>query len=143
VSNIDTELATVPVHVTNAHEMAQAPERKPRDIEVNTKTFTLKASQTGDPVDAVVQRILDRDPNRTQAIINVFSGTVILCHSRAQAQAAAGDSSAIGGANDGFLVVANQYIPPLHTTDPLWAAVTTDKSSTGAQVSVISERRRA
>ena len=138
------ELQTVPVHVVNAHEIRrQVPPDKPHDIEVNAKTFTLKTSQTGDPVDSAVQRILDRDPSRIQAVVSVASGTVFLCHSRAQAQAAAADASAAGGAADGFLVAAGQPLPPLLTTDPLWAAVPSDKAAAGAQVSVIAERRRA
>jgi hypothetical protein len=137
-------LQTVPVHVTNAHEIHPAPRHEAsHDIEINTRTFTLKTSQTGDPNDSVIQRILDRDPARTQAIVNVTSGTVYLCHTRAQAQAAAGDSSALGGAQEGALYAAGQYIPPLKTTDPLWAVISTDKAATGAQVSVIAERRRA
>lgn len=134
----------VRVHVDNAHELKpEAQHEKPRDIEINTKTFTLKTSQTGDPVDSVVQRILDRDVSRVQAIINVASGTVYLCHSRTQAQAAAADASTVGGAQDGFLVAAGQPLPPLLTNDPLWAVVPSDKASTGAQVSVIAERRRS
>lgn len=139
-----TPVEAVLVHVTNAHEMhPEARPEKPRDVEINTKTFNLKTSQTGDPVDSVVQRILDRDLSRVQAIISVASGTVFLSHSRTQAQAAAADASTPGGAMDGFLVVAGQALPPLTTTDPLWAVVPTDKASTGAQVSVISERRRS
>lgn len=138
------ELQTVPVHVVNAHEMRPpAPAGKTCDIEINTKTFNLKTSQTSDPVDSLVQRILDRDPARLQAIVIVTSGTVYLCHSKTQAQAAAADASTVGGAMDGALVAAGQFIPPLHTTDPLWAVVPTDKAGAGAQVSVISERRRA
>lgn len=137
-------MQTVPVHVTNAHELKpEVRPEKPCDIEVNTKTFTLKTSQTSDPNDSVVQRILDRDPSRVQAVVIVISGTVYLCHSKTQALAAAGDAAAVGGAQDGALVAAGQYIPPLHTTDPLWVAIPTDKASTGAQVSVIAERRRA
>lgn len=137
-------MSAVRVHVTNAHELGPQPKpEKPRDVEVNTKTFTLKTSQTSDPVDSAVQRILDRDPARVQAIITVASGTVYLCHSKAQAQAAAADASAVGGAQDGYLLAAGQYLPPLTTTDPLWAAVPSDKAGTGAQVSVIAERHRA
>lgn len=143
MSTIDTELATVPVHVMNAHELHRPPAERCPDIEINTRTFTLKTSQTSDPVDSAVQRILDRDPARTQAIVVVTSGTVYLCHSRTQAQAAAGDASTVGGAQDGFQVTAGQYVPPLHTTDPLWAVVPSDKAATGALVSVISERKRA
>lgn len=137
-----TEPPAVRVHVENAHELRQPRHEKPRDIEINTKTFTLKTAQTADPVDSAVQRILDRDPSRVQAIISVASGTVFLCHSRTQAQAAAADASTVGGAQDGFLVSAGQPLPPLTTTDPLWAAVPTDKAAAGAQVSVIAERRR-
>ena len=138
------QVEAVHVHVVNAHEMQPAPQHeKPRDIEVNTRTFTLKTSQTGDPNDSVIQRILDRDPARVQAIVNVTSGTVYLCHSKAQAQAAVGDASTAGGAQEGFLVAAGQYVPPLITTDPLWAVIPSDKASTGALVSVIAERRRA
>jgi hypothetical protein len=139
-------LQTVPVHVVNAHEIRRQvpPESKTDDVEVNCKTFTLKTGQTsGDPNGAIIARILDRDPARTQALIVVNSGTVYLCHSLAQADAAAGDAAAIGGAQDGALITAGQYLPPLHTTDPVWAVVPTDKASTGALVSVIAERRRA
>ena len=138
------EMQTVPVHVVNASEMKpDAPAHKTRDIAITTKTYNLKTAQTGDPVDSVVQRVLDRDPARVQALIVVTSGTVFLCHSKAAAQAAAGDASTVGGAMDGFLVAAGQYVPPLTTTDQLWAVVPTDKASTGAQVSVIAERIRA
>lgn len=140
----DTTHPPVFVHVVNAHEMRrQVPPDSTRDIEVNTKTFILKTGQTsGDPNGGLIQRILDRDPARTQALIIVTSGTVYLCHSSAQADAAAGDASAIGGPQDGALVAAGQYIPPLRTTDPLWAVIPTDKAAAGALVSVIAERRR-
>jgi hypothetical protein len=141
------ELQTVPVHVVNAHELlkpqAPAPAERPRDIAIVTQTFTLKTSQTSDPVDSAVQRLLDRDPGREQAIVSVASGTVYLCHSRAQAQSAAASASTVGTSQGGFLVAAGQYVPPLRTTDPLWAAVPTDKAGAGAQVSVIAEIRRA
>lgn len=139
----ETGIEAVHVRVVNAHELKpEAPRDRPRDIAIVTRTFTLKTSQTGDPVDSQLQRVLDRDPGRLQALINVTSGTVYLCHSKAQAQAAAADAAAVGGAQDGFLVAAGQYVPPLRTTDPLWAVVPTDKASTGAQVSVIAEIER-
>lgn len=143
-TDVNYELQTVPVHVVNAHELKpQAPAERPRDIAIVTQTFTLKTSQTSDPNDSAIQRILDRDPGRVQAIINVTSGTVYLCHSRAQAQAAAASASTVGTSQGGFLVAAGQPLPPLRTTDPLWAVVPTDKAATGAQVSVISEITRA
>jgi hypothetical protein len=146
--NDETEHPPIGVQLANAPELAREIGRHsgcsgPRDIEPNTKTFTLKTAQTSDPVDSIVQRILDRDPHRLQALIVVTSGTIYLCHSRAQAQAAAGDASTVGGAQDGFLVAAGQYVPPLLSTDPLWAAIPSDKAGAGAQVSVLSERRRA
>lgn len=134
-------IPAVRVHVDNAHELKPAAAR-PRDIAINTQTFTLKTSQTSDPVDSVVQRILDRDPYRVQALIMVTSGTVYICHSRAQAQAAALDASTVGTQQAGFLVAAGQYVPPLHTNDPVWAVVPTDKASAGAQVSVLAEIER-
>jgi hypothetical protein len=143
-------MQTVPVHVVNAHELLKpqfVPEHQHApdspDIAVITQTFTLKTSQTSDPNDSAIQRVLDRDPGRMQALIVVTSGTVYLCHSRAQAQAALGSASTIGTAQGGFLVAAGQYVPPLRTTDPLWAVVPTDKAGAGAQVSVLTETRRA
>lgn len=130
------------VHVTNAHEIAPPKPAEEHGIAADVRTFTLKTGQTGDPVDSAITRILDRDPMRAQALITVASGTVYLCHSRAQAQAAAADASAVGGAQDGYLLAAGQYLPPLRTTDPLWAAVPSDKAAAGAQVCVLAERRR-
>lgn len=150
MTDTQTELQTVPVHVVNAHELIK-PQFVPEhhhgpdtvDIAISAQTFTLKTSQTQDPVDSVVQRIADRDPGRQQVIINVTSGTIYLCHSRTQAQSAAASASTVGTAQGGFLVAAGQVVPPLHTTDGLWAAVPTDKAASGAQVSVITETRRA
>jgi len=143
MTGIVADIEAIPVHVANAHELKADPPRA-RDTSVNCKTFTLKSGQTsGDPNGGLIQRILDRDQSRTQAIIVVNSGTVYLCHSSAQADAAAADASTIGGPQDGALITAGQYVPPLETTDPLWAVVPSDKASTGALVSVIAERRRA
>lgn len=137
-----TPMQVVPVAVTNPHELR--PEReKPRDVEITCRTFTVKTGQTSDPNDSLVKRILDRDPQRVHAIINVFSGTVYLCHSRSAALAAAADASTLGTSQDGFLISSGQPIPPILTNDPVWIAIPTDKASSGAQVSVISERRRA
>jgi hypothetical protein len=137
------ELQTVPVHVTNARDLAPAPAAAPADTEVNCRTFTLKTGQTTGN-DSVIARILDRDPARTQAVIMLASGTAVyLCHSSAQAEAAAADSTAIGGAQDGFILTSVAPLPPLRTTDPVWAVVPADKAAAGAQVAVIAERRRA
>lgn len=143
MTGILSGVEAIPVHVANAHELKSETPRT-RDIGVNCKTFTLKTGQTsGDPNGAIIARILDRDQARTQAIIVVNSGTIYLCHTSAQADAAAGDSSTVGGPQDGALITAGQYVPPLKTTDPLWAVIPSDKASTGALVSVITERRRA
>jgi len=143
MSSVIADIEAIPVHVANAHEMAPAPAGNP-DYEVNCKTFTLKTGQTsGDPNGAIIARILDRDKSRKQAIVVVASGTVYLCHSSAQAEsAAAGSVGTLGGPQDGFIAVAGVPIPPLCTTDPLWAVVPSDKASSGALVSVIAERRR-
>jgi hypothetical protein len=140
MTDIDTGLQTVPVHVTNAHELAPEPARY--DCEIITRTFTLKTGQTTGN-DSVVARILDRDPARTQAIILLASGTMAyLCHSSAQAAAGAADSSALGGAQDAFILTNVSPLPPLNTTDPLWAVVPSDKAAAGVMISVITERRR-
>lgn len=143
MTDILEDLQTVPVHVTNAHELHQPAE--PRNYAIDCKTFTLKTGQlSGDPNGSVMQRILDRDLNRTQAIIEVFSGTVYLCHTSAAAESAIGENVAtLGGPQDGFILAAGTALPPLKVTDPLWAVVPSDKASTGALVSVIAERRRA
>lgn len=141
MTNVIADIEAIPVHVSNAHEMAPAPAGNP-DYEVNTRTFTLKTGQTQGN-DSVMQRILDRDRSRKQAIIVVASGTVYLCHSSAQAEAAINDSAGtLGGSQDGFILASGVALPPLRTTDPLWAVVPSDKASAGALVSVISERRR-
>ena len=143
MSDIETMLNTVPVHVTNAHELKpETPARKPRDVEIVTQTYVLKTGIRSGGNDSLVQRILDRDPNRLQAIILV-SDTTYLCHTSTQAEAAAGDSATtVGIPQDGFIATKLAPLPPLHTTDPLWAVVPSDKASTGVMVSVIIERRR-
>ncbi len=138
----ETDLQTVPVHVVNARELAPAPARSP-DIAIITRTFTLKTGQTTGN-DSVMARILDRDPNRTQAIIVAQGNPVYLCHSSALAEAAVGDSAGgFGGAQDGFVLPSTGNPVVLYTTDPLWAAVPADKAGAGAIVTVITERRRA
>src|SRR6266700_3721002 len=92
----ETDLQTVPVHVVNARELAPAPARSP-DIAIITRTFTLKTGQTTGN-DSVMARILDRDPNRTQAIIVAQGNPVYLCHSSALAEAAVGDSAGASAA---------------------------------------------
>ena len=136
-------LQTVPVHVVNAHDLAPAPPAaKPCDYEIITQTYVLKTG-IRQGTDSLVARILDRDPNRTQAIILV-SDTTYLCHSSTQAEAAISDSSnAVGIPQDGFIATKLAPLPPLHTTDPLWAVVSSDKASTGVMVSVIIERKRS
>ena len=144
MTTIETDLQTVPVHVTNAHEFRrQLPPEKPKDIEVITQTYVLKTNvRSGDPNDSLIVRILDRDPNRTQAIILV-SDTTYLCHTSTQAKAAVNDSSnAVGVPQDGFIATKLAPLPPLYTTDPLWAVVSSDKAGSGVMVSVIIERKR-
>ena len=130
----------IPVHVANAHELKTP--AGPADIEIVTQTYVLKTGiRQGN--DSLVARILDRDPARTQAIILV-SDTTYLCHTSNLADAAIGDSSnAAGIPQDGFIATKVAPIGPLHTTDPLWAVVSSDKAGTGVMVSVIIERKRA
>lgn len=139
-----TDLQTVPVHVVNTHEFRrQAPPEKSRDIQVITQTYVLKTGiRPNDLTGSLVARILDRDLERTQAIILVSANTY-LCHSSVQAEAAVNDSSnTVQVPQDGF--IATSVAPfVLKTTDPLWAVVSSDKASTGVMVSVIIERRRA
>lgn len=134
-------IEAIPVHVANAHEMR--PEAaKPCSIEVITQTYVLKSGIRAGGNDSLIQRILDRDPNRTQAVL-LASANVYLCHTSAQAEAAAGDSSnAVGVPQDGFILTSVAPVV-LHTTDPLWAVVSSDKASTGVMVSVIIERKRS
>lgn len=138
-------LQTVPVHITNPHELHPAPPPAPGpgDIEVTAQTYVLKTGiRSGAPNDSVIARILDRDPARTQAIIQVSANTYI-CHTSAQAEAAAADSSnAVGVPQDGF-ILSNVMPIVLYTNDPLWAVVSADKAAAGILVSVITERRRA
>lgn len=139
-----TDLQVVPVEVTNVHEFRrQLPPEKPCDIEIITQTYVLKTGIRPNANDSLFQRILDRDPNRTQAIILV-SDTCYLCHTSVQAEAAVNDSNnAVGIPQDGFIATKLAPLPPLHTTDQLYAVVSSDKASTGVMVSVIIERRRA
>lgn len=139
------EIPPIGVYVTNPHEFRQGllPE-KLSDIEVITQTYVLKTSiRPNDPTGSLVARILDRDPQRVQAII-AASANVYLCHSSTQAEAAANDSSnAVSIPQDGFILTSVAPLPPLRTTDQLWAVVSSDKAAAGVLVSVIIERRRA
>jgi hypothetical protein len=140
MSDILEELQTVPVHVTNAHELG-APDRRPRDIQVITQTFVLKTGIRAGGNDSLIQRILDRDLQRGRTVI-LASANVYLCHTSAQAEAATADSSnAVGAPQDGF--IATNVAPVVtYTTDPLWAAVSSDKAAAGVMVSVLIERLR-
>lgn len=139
-AHVMADVEAVPVHVANAHEIRA--DLRPRDIQVITQTYVLKTGiRSGDPNDSLIARILDRDPHRGRTII-LPSTNVYLCHTRAQAEAAIGDSSnAVGAQQDGF--ISTSVAPVVtYTTDPLWAAVSADKAAAGVMVSVLIERLR-
>ncbi|HLK00465.1 MAG TPA: hypothetical protein VKU39_11230 [Streptosporangiaceae bacterium] len=141
MSTDDITPVPIRVHVANAHEIKPAPCGKPGDTEIITQTFVLKTGIRAGGADSLVQRILDRDPSRTRAVI-LPTANVYLCHTSAQAEAATADSSnAVGVPQDGFIATSAAPLE-LRTTDPVWAAVSSDKASSGVMVSVISERRR-
>jgi hypothetical protein len=109
VSDILADLQTVPVHVTNAHELSQpGPPERP-DLSVTAQTFLLTSSHTA-------ERILDRDEARVRALVTAPDAAVFLCHTSgaaasAAASAADGNAKSIAIPNPGLGATLTYVLP--------------------------------
>jgi hypothetical protein len=90
--------------------------------------------------DTGIEQILPQDPLRIRATIIVYDNPVVLCHSRAQAQAPANKASSTHYPSGAYVPNGTPAAIPIviEGTAPLWAAATTAAET---RIAVIAERR--
>lgn len=110
----EINMTEIPVRVTNLHETPARPARH-RRRSVTTKTFVLTS-------DDQVQQILNQDPTRACAYVQVTGADVVLCADIGQAQDPANVATGLPNPVGSLVSHSTPMWLPLETQDPVWAA---------------------